>query len=287
MKDKRKNVGRICAGFDIETTAIEDRSYMYHWQVSWNDKVLLGRRWEQFEDFCRFVNIYAKRQRIIVIIWVANLGFEFSFIGRRFPWKRVFATDAHHPLVCEYENIQFREALDISGQGGLRQLAKNFCQTQKLVGDLDYSVIRNSMTELDAKSTQYCINDVVILSEFAEWIFQTFSDKHKDIPMTATGIIRAEVREAAEKTGKIKEIRQGIRSMFPDNKDDYNYIMRFLFRGGYTHANVWYAMMDLNNVIGADLKSSYPGSMLHEKYPMTPFIQTTLENWRLWRYTWR
>ena len=278
VKDKRKNVGRICAGFDIETTAIEDRSYMYHWQVSWNDKVLLGRRWEQFEDFCRFVNIYAKRQRIIVIIWVANLGFEFSFIGRRFPWKRVFATDAHHPLVCEYENIQFREALDISGQGGLRQLAKNFCQTQKLVGDLDYSVIRNSMTELDAKSTQYCINDVVILSEFAEWIFQTFSDKHKDIPMTATGIIRAEVREAAEKTGKIKEIRQGIRSMFPDNKDDYNYIMRFLFRGGYTHANVWYAMMDLNNVIGADLKSSYPGSMLHEKYPMTPFIQTTLEN---------
>lgn len=278
VKDKKKNIGRVCAGFDIETTRIGERSYMYHWQFSWNDVVILGRKWEQFEYLCRLLDLFAKRNKVELVIWVANLGYEFSYIGRRFPWKRIFATDSHHPLVVQYENLQFREALDISGQGGLRQLAKNFCQTQKLVGDLDYEIIRNSLTPLQQAEIQYCINDVVILSEFAEWIFSTFSDKHKDIPMTATGIIRSEVREAAAKTGKLKEIRKAIRDMFPDDKDDYNYIMRFLFRGGYTHANVWYAMMDLDCIIGADLKSSYPGSMLHEKYPMTPFVFTRLEN---------
>lgn len=277
VKDKRKNIGRVCCGFDIETTRIEERSYMYHWQLAFNDAVILGRKWEQFEDLIHFLDIYAKRNKCELIIWIANMGFEFSFIGRRFPWKRIFATDAHHPLVAQYENIQFREALDISGQGGLRQLAKNFCQTQKLVGDLDYEVIRNSFTELKPAEVQYCINDVVILAEFADYLFRAFSDNGKDIPMTATGIIRAEVKAAAIKTGKIKEIRHAVQTFFPDNKDDYNYIMRYLFRGGYTHANVWFAMLDLDDVIGADLKSSYPGSMLHEKYPMSPFIETHLE----------
>ena len=205
VKDKKKNIGRVCAGFDIETTRIGERSYMYHWQFAWNDVVILGRKWEQFEYLCRLLDLFAKRNKVELVIWVANLGYEFSYIGRRLPWKRIFATDSHHPLVVQYENLQFREALDISGQGGLRQLAKNFCQTQKLVGDLDYEIIRNSLTPLQPAEIQYCINDVVILSEFAEWIFSTFSDKHKDIPMTATGIIRSEVREAAAKTGKLKE----------------------------------------------------------------------------------
>ena len=277
VKDKRKNIGRICAGFDIETTRIQDRSYMYHWQLAWNDTVILGRRWEQFEDLLRLIDIYCKRFKIEVIIWIANMGFEFSFIGRRFEWSRIFASDAHHPLVAQTGSIQFREALDISGGGGLRQLAKNYCITQKMTGDLDYEIIRNSQTPLDPKEVQYCINDVVILAEFADWIFQTFTDNKKDIPMTSTGIIRSEVKAAAIKTGKIKEIKAAIRSMFPADKDLYNFVMRYLFRGGYTHANVWYACMDLRNVIGADLKSSYPGSMLHELYPMTPFQATHLK----------
>ena len=277
VKDKKKSIGRICCGFDIETTRIEDRSYMYHWQLSFNNSVLLGRTWDSFHDTIHFLDLYAKRNRCTIIIWVANFGFEFSFIGRRFPWKRLFASDSHHPLVAEYENLQFREALDISGAGGLRQLAKNFCQTQKLVGDLDYTKIRNSFTPMDPKEVQYCINDVVILSEFADWIFRAFTDHHKAIPMTSTGIIRAEVRSAALKTGKIREIKAAIQTMFPKDKDDYNLIMRYLFRGGYTHANVWYACMEVYNVIGADLTSSYPGSMLHETYPMTPFQETELK----------
>lgn len=277
VKDKKKAVGRVCCGFDIETTRIEDRSYMYHWQLGFNESVILGRTWDSFHDTIRLIDLYAKRNHCIVIIWIANFGFEFSFIGRRFPWKRLFASDAHHPLVAQYENIQFREALDISGQGGLRQLAKNFCVTQKLVGDLDYTKIRNSFTTMTPKEVQYCINDVVILTEFADWIFKTFSEKKKSIPMTATGIIRSEVRAAAMRTGKIAEIKAAIQTMFPKDKDDYNLIMRYLFRGGYTHANVWYACMDVYDVIGADLTSSYPGSMLHELYPMTPFVQTDLE----------
>lgn len=281
--DRHKKYARIAAGFDIETTRIETHAFMYHWQVSMNDEILLMRRWDDFTTLLHCIDNWCKPKKCSIIMWVANLGHEFAFLQCRYKANRIFATDAHTPLTVDIGCVQFRECLTISGQGGLANLAKNYCKTQKLKGDLNYDIIRNSLTPIfngengTDNELQYMINDVKILSEWANYIFKEYSDKKLDIPLTRTSIVRFEIKSAAEQTGQIEEIRKAVNALFP-KRETYNFIMQFLFRGGYVHANIWHVAPEqpLCNVIGVDFTSSYPAVMLHKYYPMTPFVDCSL-----------
>lgn len=262
---------RICAGFDIETTRIDKYAFMYHWQLSFNDDDLLCRTWADFEFLIDALQKWLEPKKAVLILWVANMGHEFSFLCRRFRWKKIFARESHSPLTARTGRVEFRECLSISGQGGLANLAKNYCKTQKLRGDLDYNVIRNSQTVLEPETElQYCINDTRILAEWAQYIFTQYSDNKKDIPLTATSIVRNDIKQAVELTGAIEKIRDAVYSLYP-TRQTYNFIMQYLFRGGYTHANIWYTCVKWENTIGVDFTSSYPAVMLHCYYPMSPF----------------
>lgn len=277
--DTHRKILRISAGFDIETTRVETRTYMYHWQFSFGKAILTGRKWSDFVQLVEILNKWLAWQKAIIIVWVANLGYEFSFMCSRFSWKSVFAVDAHEPLKARTDRVEFRECLSISGQGGLQNLAKNYTKTQKAKGDLDFTKPRNSMTPLDDTERGYTWADVEILSEWGDYIWENFADKGLQIPLTATGIVRSHIRAAAEETGRYEEIRQIIQGFFPQDRRQYNYIMQYLFRGGYTHANVWYVDCIEDDVIGADYTSSYPAVMLHNDcYQRSPFKQIELQH---------
>ena len=268
---------RASCGFDIETTRIKEQAFMYHWQFSFDKCVIVGRVWSTFEHLVDRLNTWLEWQKATLLVWVANLGHEFSFIGRRFKWSNIFATDSHTPLKAKTGKIEFRECLTISGHGGLKNLAKNYTTTQKAVNDLDYSVIRNSQTELSETESGYCYADVEILSEWSDYIMKTYTDNGMQIPLTSSGIVRSQIRKAAEDTGHIEDIKQAVQGCFPD-RDMYNFCMEFLFRGGYTHANAWFCLVPHENVIGADFTSSYPACMLHDYFPVTPFLEIDLHN---------
>ena len=276
--DNHQKILRVSCGFDIETTKQDERAYMYHWQFVMNDNVLTGRKWPEFIALINQLNTWCSWQKCIIIIWVANLGHEFAFMGRRFAWKNIFAVDSHQPLKALTGRCEFRECLTISGKGGLANLAKNYTRTQKAKNDLDYDTPRNSMTELTETERGYCYADVEILSEWADYIFTNYPDKGLAIPMTASGIVRSQIRKAAEETGHIEDIRKAVTSLYPD-RDLYNFIMRYLFRGGYTHACAWWCYVPYDNIIGADFTSSYPAVMISPEcyYPVTPFVETDLE----------
>lgn len=273
--DAHQKIIRVYSGFDIETTRIGERAFMYHWQFAFNKCVIVGRLWSEFEHLISRLNTWLQWQKATLLVWVANLSHEFSFIGRRFEWSNIFATDSHTPLKAKTGKIEFRECLTISGKGGLKNLAKNYTTTQKAVNDLDYSVIRNSQTELTETESGYCYADVEILSEWSEYIMKNYSDNGMQIPLTASGIVRSQIRKAAEETGHIEDIKLSVQGCFP-TRDMYNFIMEFLFRGGYTHANAWFCLVPYENVIGADFTSSYPASMFHDLYPVTPFTEIDL-----------
>lgn len=280
--NKHERYARIPAGFDIETTRIETRGYMYAWTVTIGDFTCYCRLWKEFDRLMEALNVLCMRINAVCIVWVANLGFEFSFIGRRFHWEKFFATDAHEVLIARTGRVEFRECLTISGKGGLANLAKNYTKTQKMVGDLDYDIIRISSEEyctpINQTEDTYIINDTKILSEWAEYIFTTYADNKKNIPLTATSLVDTEIKESVKATGQEETIKKAVQSLFPQTKETYNFIMRFLFRGGYTHASAWYLFVIYPNVIGADFTSSYPAVMVHySRYPVTPFVQTTLE----------
>lgn len=279
--NKHERYARISAGFDIETTRIETRGYMWCWTVTIDGDTCYCRLWSEFERLIEAINYLCDKLNACIIVWVANLGYEFSYIGRRFEWTKLFATDSHEPLIARTGRVEFRECLTISGQGGLKNLAKNYTKTQKMVGDLDYDVIRVSSpeycTETDEKEDTYVINDTVILSEWGEYIFKQYADKGVNIPLTQTSIVSSAIMDQVKQTGHEKEIKDAVRTLYPSDSRWYNFIMVYLFRGGYTHGSAWWIFVTCWSVIGADFTSSYPAVMLHfDRFPMSPFMETEL-----------
>lgn len=277
FKERKTKYIRCSCGFDIETTRVQDRAYMYHWQMSLGDAVIIGRKWDQYFAVLTRIRKWLKWQQAVLIVWVANLGHEFQFLAARETWQRIFAIDDRQPLRATADRIEYRECLSISGQGGLAELAKNYTTTKKMVGDLDYEIPRNSMTPLTNEELRYCLNDVIILKEWMDYCLKQYTDRGLEIPLTMTGIPRFAVRKAAEETGEIDKIRAAVSDLFPD-RDTYNLVMRYLFRGGYTHASAWWTYITEDHVIGADFTSSYPASMLHFLYPSSPFVRTELQH---------
>ena len=62
--DNHSKIVRVSAGFDIETTRIEDRTYMYHWQFSFNKFVLTGRKWADFAKLVEYLNTWLSWQKV-------------------------------------------------------------------------------------------------------------------------------------------------------------------------------------------------------------------------------
>lgn len=282
----------IYSGFDIETTnVITDDSkaaYMYHWQlVIASDEIgyiYLGRRWELFFDlYNRLVEFYRLGAVRKLLCWVANLGFEFQFLRKRLLWDEdnFFAREERHPLAAPTKDgFDFREALSISG-GSLAQLAKDYTTTQKLKGDLDYKIMRSWKTPLTDTEKDYCINDVAILAEWSSFIFSKYIYPDKKIPLTKTGLLRSEVRNELKNIlgyQGTKDYKQLVQNAFPDC-ETYQYWFRWLFRGGYVHANITNTGYVIENAIGEDETSAYPAWMNFGYYPGTPFIaRYDLEN---------
>lgn len=279
IKNRGKNAKRyleLYCGFDIETTTLENHhAYMYCWQFSINSIVIMGRHWSEFLDLLQTLQkIYTLRETTRIIIWVANLGFEFQFMRKLLNISHLFAKHKREPLYFIHDKcIEFRECLSISG-GNLAQLAKDYCRTPKLVGDLDYSKERSFKTPLDEKEISYCCNDVIILSEWSEYIFNEYIKPLKYVPLTKTGILRKDIKQ-----GVTDEIKSLVLACFPP-ENLYNYWMKYLFRGGYVHSNRAHTNKVLSHVYGADITSSYPDRMNNGYFPNSPFIEADISNWQ-------
>lgn len=277
-RDKWIKYHRCFCGFDIETTSHNEHAYMYIWQFSFATDtipcvVVKGRTWQEFAELLRFLSVrFALRDTTRIIIWVANLGYEFSFMRKYLNIDFIFAKTSRNPLIVLCGGVEFRECLSIS-QGSLAYLAKTWTTTQKMVGDLDYSILRNSKTPLTPTEEKYCDNDVIILAEFSKIIFDEYLHKQKYIPTTSTGILRHDLRVYAKATEKknVDNLYNYIKSLFPKTKEDYLYIMNFLFRGGFVHACYRYADRTLYDMHSYDLKSSYPAVAFQCYYPVSEF----------------
>lgn len=271
---------KVYCGFDIETTSQNEKSFMYIWQFSFMSDnldcvVVKGRTWVEFSELLKILRKELKlNYSVRMIIWVANLGYEFQFMNSYLRIDKIFAKTPRNPLVVECTNgVEFREALSIS-QGSLAYLAKTWTTTQKMLGDLDYNIKRNSLTMLDYKEGKYCDNDVIILAEFSQKIFEDYIVKEKYIPLTSTGILRHDLKkEAKSSVSNPRRLYAHIRRLYPKTKEDYMYIMTWLFRGGYVHSNHRYTNVVCENMDSFDFKSSYPAVAFQEYYPTTPFVR--------------
>lgn len=272
---------QLNCGFDIETyTTLSHYGYMYIWQFSIYGKngnyIIIGRTWEQFLKLIDML-IYdldlSEEKRII--IGIANLSFEHQFMKRHFSgrWSKVFAKEKRAPVYAVLDKcVEFRDILMITG-GSLKTLAKEYTTTQKLVGDLDYSIPRNYKTPLTEKELQYCYNDVAIVAEFMEYLFNKYIIPDKYVPLTKTGLLRREVKKAmkARGNGVKRAIMREIYRCYPKDFAFYSELMQWCFRGGYTHSNIRHTGHVVDGVSSSDITSSYPYTMLsYAGFPVSP-----------------
>ena len=243
-------------------------SICYVWQFSINDNVFWGRTLEDFKDFLQELEYYEPHKKIV---YIHNFSFEFQFLINILQFDYVFARQARKPLFAEWSTYQFRCSYFLTNMSLATWAEQRKLSVQKLVGNLDYTILRTPKTVLSDKELTYCFNDVLVM------YFGLLQYKEKyghiiDIPFTQTGEVRKEVIERMNVSSEYKYRKRCIK-LIPDTIEDYSLLCDCLM-GGYAHSNAVHTNVVLDNVFSKDISSSYPTVMCLEKYPMTYFEET-------------
>lgn len=275
--------------FDIETTSFEQEAglnqevtkfaTMYIWQFGIGGHVIYGRTWDEFMNFMEAIHVkFQLSTKRRIIIYVHNLGFEFQFIQKLFNWDKVFAPKNRRPLTACAEGFEFRCSYYLSNYA-LEYIGDNLLskyKVEKLVGALDYSLLRHSKTPLTDIELVYAVNDVRVVMAYIQEKIEQDGDITK-IPLTNTGYVRNYCREECffedseteeERKRTLYNYRALMKSLVVQDVDEYDELKR-AFQGGFTHASALHSGKLIENVGSADLASSYPYCMVSQYFPMT------------------
>lgn len=283
------NYWDLKCGFDIETTTYIDRAYMYIWQIGINNKAFYGNTWEEFNDCLNIINCYIdylnrqkakekhkKEFKAQAICFIHNISFEWQFVRHEISITDVFLKSLREPLYFESDNIKFLDSFQITHMS-LAKLAKRYCTTQKMVGDIDYTILRNATDgkNLTDKEMKYCENDVIILCEFAEYYFNKYISNNELI-YTETSIVRHSLKKAFKEQNQIS--KQDIFEMYPKSFNEYLMYMEYLFAGGWVKSSVDAFGKILSNIKCKDITSSYPAQIAHRYYPVSKFKSIKIDS---------
>lgn len=283
------NYWDLKCGFDIETTTYIDRAYMYIWQIGINNKAFFGNTWDEFNDCLNIINEYInylnrqkakekhkKEFKAQAICFIHNIAFEWQFVRKEINITDVFLKSLREPLYFESNNIKFLDSFQITHMS-LAKLAKRYCNTQKMVGDIDYTVLRNTTDgkNLTDKEKKYCENDVLILCEFAEYYFNRYISNNELI-YTETSIVRHTLKKAFKEQNQLT--KQDIFEMYPKTFNEYLMYMEYLFAGGWVKSSVDAFGKVLTNIKCKDITSSYPAQIAHRYYPISKFKSIKIDS---------
>lgn len=279
----------IPLALDIETSSlyVDNRKFatMYVWAFGLADSIYYGRTWGELVDFLNLLSdVWELDSRYRAIIYVHNLGYEFQFFRKWFTWSKVFAVNERKPLKALTDTgIEFRDSYILSGFN-LSKTAENLTEhkIEKMVGDLDYSLIRHSETEITDKEWGYIANDVLIIIYYIDEQIKQYGSIAK-IPLTNTGRVRNFTKDKCfnghnGKRDNNKRLKyQSLMRNMVLTTDDYLQLKR-AFMGGFTHASSIYSGKVLKDVASIDFTSSYPSVMLSEKFPLSSPKPVTVDS---------
>lgn len=282
-KKSQQRILNVFSAFDIETSTVwlndnkrlyDVHSFMYVWQMQIEDYTIKGRTWEEWLLFLAVLregieSVKEKEklsQNPLLVIWVHNLAYEFTFISGIYPFKNeeCFFRDVRKPIYCRMMDSFELRCSYIQTNLSLSALCKQCGVPEKLSGQkYDYDKIRFPWTELTEFEQEYCTRDVESLVQCMKYRVQRSGDTLVTVPLTSTGYVRRECKEAL--SGEYLNVRE----LKPLEKE-YR-LLRNAFRGGNTHANRAYVGRIVEDVYSYDISSSYPTQQLTQLFPMSPF----------------
>ena len=273
-KGKKSAMANVASSFDIEATSFyteegEKRATMYAWGFGINGRCIRGRTWGEFVDVIdRIVEYYNLHINKRLIIYVHNLAYEFQWFREYFEWDSIFSIDQRKPVYAVTKNgIEFRCSYILS-RYSLEKLGENLTKYKvtKKVGDLNYKLLRHSLTPISETEWGYILSDVqIVMAHIQEEIERTGSIIK--LPLTKTGYVRELCRDNCLKGDNRFNYVKMMKTMTL-TKETYKQMKR-TYMGGFTHANINYVCKIVKNVHSYDFTSSYPAAIVSEKYPMS------------------
>ena len=249
----------------LKRTDGNKKAIMYIWQFAIENNVIYGRTWQDYLYFIDCLYNFLNLEKIYLVVYVHNLSYEFQFICKWFKWVDIFADSERKPIKAECDkNIIYKCSYRLSGYS-LEVLANNLQKhsIKKMVGDLNYNLIRNSKTPINDEELLYCVNDVLIVTAYISEQIDEWGNI-ENIPLTQTGKVRRYVRSRCFENKKYHFLIQKLTI----DKPEY-LLLKNAFAGGFTHCNAMYTENVCKNVTSYDFTSSYPTVLIAEKYPMS------------------
>lgn len=250
---------------------------MYMYGIGINGKVVIHHTYEEMiSDLKRIVDYYQLSLEKRMIFFVHNLSYEMQWIRKHFKWYKVFAIEERKPIYAIMDNgIELRCSLLLSGYR-LEKLGDQLTKykVKKLVGSLDYDLIRTPVTKITDEEYHYLINDNLVVMCWIQELMERLGNILK-FSITKTGFVRKLVKDhcfyedKSHRSNKYKyiEYRKFISNLTITSVAMYKQLKR-AFQGGFTHANGWYVDKVMYNLGSFDFTSSYPYCAISEKYPM-------------------
>lgn len=292
IKNKKTKISylNIPCAFDIETSSFyneydEKTAIMYIWQFGIYDYICYGRTYQEFIELLETLqNFFRLSEKRILICFVHNLSYEFMFIHKWLEWKKVFALDRYKvAYALSIYNIEFRCSYLESGYS-LENLGKSLVKypINKLVGNLNYNLIRHSKTPLTQTELDYCEYDIKIILNYIKEKLET--DDITNIKITKTSYVRNYLRQCCfngiDKKGNWNRLQYNkiIKNLTLGSVYFYE-LCKHTFLGGFAHANYFNAGQILHNVVSFDKTSDYPSIMVSEQFPMSSFKRIYLKSY--------
>lgn len=282
-KNRTLSYYNLSVSFDIETSSFYDgtekRACMYVWAMCIDGYYFTGRTWDEWLNLINeIVNVFELNDTLRLCIYVHNLSYELGWILHYFTFTDVMANKRLKPIKCVCDNgIEFRCSYLLSGYS-LNTLANVYLsgRVKKLVGTVDYSLIRHTQSRLTRTDYQYIYNDVRIVYEYIKMKIEQDGDITK-IPNTKTGYVRKllkqncvgdrGVRNRYRQSANNKRYRLLIKTLTIGSVDEYKQMQR-AFQGGFTHCSS-INQGKVFNVGHYDFTSSYPTCLVAYQYPVS------------------
>lgn len=245
---------------------------LYHWQCHIEDNYFSGRDTDSLRIFFQHLHRWADGARLI--IYIQNLGFDFIFLLNCFEMTdkdTVFTRKSCDPIYVLLDKYQFE--FRCSAHLTQKSLAKigDDLGMEKLVGNLDYNVLRTPLTPINAEEAAYNRRDTEILIA----MIHSYKAKYKhvyQIPLTQTGEVRVQLKKIFVKLKAFTDICWKLQ---PKNLVDMVWLLN-AFSGGCVLDSEVYRDITIDaekfEIMMKDISSSYPWVMISQPYPLTPFV---------------
>lgn len=265
----------IC--LDTETAHNHDElnpiGWVYQWCFSFQKQLVYGRKPSQLiqalETVCKGLDISENKQ---LVIYVHNLSYDIQYLKQFLIEKwgtdfKLLAVAPHKFITFEIHNIIFKCSYKLTNKS-LAKFSKDMnVKHKKLVGAIDYDVIRYQDTPLTRNDWRYMFYDVVSMHESMMKLLSSEHDTLASVPLTSTGYVRRDGRNASRQSNNWH------RKFTQTALTEEQYLAcKTAFAGAITHGNRFYADKTVSGkIFHYDFRSHYPSQLRCKKYPVGKF----------------